>query len=250
MVGVHDRQQQRSSRFLKQPSRSLHTARSFFKIRITMVSSLFVVLALAASSLASIYTTSPTANTTFTGGQQSTVSWIDDGKKPSLSDFGNCMVSIYVGNAMQQTQLQLITPSVNVATTSTIQFVPNPSIGPNSNEYFIRFQSLALMDPTQPQYPALAFSAKFSMTGMTGTFNSSVQAQIDGQSTAPIGGPTSSASGASQAPATTTPNTASKSGSASASAAKSTASSGAGSSVKVPCFTILAGVVALFGMSL
>jgi len=218
-----------------------------------MVSSVFVILGLAASSLAAIYTTSPTANTTFTGGQQATVSWIDDGKPPSLANYSNCMVSIYVGNAMQQTQLQPIVPSVDVATTSSIQFIPNPSIGPNGNEYFIRFQSLTLPDPNQPQYPALAFSSKFNMVGMTGTFNSSVQAQIDGQSTAPIGGPTSSASGASSAPATITSQPAvSKSGSATASASKSTASktSGASSGINVPFFTIFAGVVAIFGVSL
>jgi hypothetical protein len=49
--------------------------------------------------------TSPTASTTFTGGSQSTVSWIDDGKSPSLTAFGDASLSIYVGNAQQQVSI-------------------------------------------------------------------------------------------------------------------------------------------------
>ena len=45
-----------------------------------------------------------------------------------------------------------------------------------------------MKDPTQPQYPALAFSAKFQLTGMTGTFTPAEQSQINGASSLPIGG--------------------------------------------------------------
>ncbi|KXN89758.1 hypothetical protein AN958_05298 [Leucoagaricus sp. SymC.cos] len=149
--------------------------------------------ALAASpALATVFLTSPVASSTFHGNQQATISWQDDGSAPSLQDFGNAMVSIYVGNAQQQVQLQLIVPGVNVATTSSIQFTPDPSIGPNSNEYFVRIESLAAKDPKNPQFPAEAFSAKFTMDNMGGTFNSTVQALIAGQSTAPLAGQTTS----------------------------------------------------------
>ncbi len=41
----------------------------------------------------------------------------------------------------------------------------------------------------------------YSLTGMTGTFNQTVQAEVDGASTAPIGGATSApASGATSSP--------------------------------------------------
>ena len=85
-------------------------------------------------SLTLVQTTSPTESTTFTGGQQATISWQDDGKTPSLASFGLASVSIYVGNALQQTSLQTIVPSVNVSTTASIQFTPDPKIGPNSAE--------------------------------------------------------------------------------------------------------------------
>jgi hypothetical protein len=186
-----------------------------------MLSSTFVLLSLSASALATVFTTSPVASTTFHGGQPATVSWQDDGTAPTLKDFGPAMISIYVGNAQQQTRLQTISASVDVSSTSSTQFTPDPSIGPNSNDYFIRFESISLKDAKAPQFPALAFSSKFQMDNMKGTFNASVQAQIDGQSTAPIGGPTSAASGASSVGATATaskPAASSAAASASASA--------------------------------
>jgi hypothetical protein len=146
----------------------------------------FIVLALAAQAFATVFITSPVASTTFSGGKQATVSWQDDGSSPSLKDFGPAKVSIYVGNAQQQTSLQLITGSVDVSTTASIQFTPDPTIGPNSNQYFIRIESLSLKDAKQPQYPALAFSAKFNMDNMSGTFSDAALAQIAGQSTAPL----------------------------------------------------------------
>jgi hypothetical protein len=200
-----------------------------------MFSSAFVVLALSASAFATVFVTSPVASTTFTGGKSATVSWQDDGKQPTLQSFGPAIVSIYAGNSQQQTLLQTITPSVDVSGTQAVVFTPDPSIGPNGNEYFVRFQSINLKDTTQPQFPALAFSAKFTMSGMSGTFNATVQSQIDGQSTAPIGG-TAAASSSGSAPAATTPATtaskassSSSSGSAAGGAAKTSAAAGASS---------------------
>ncbi|KAN0082401.1 hypothetical protein V8E55_008196 [Tylopilus felleus] len=51
------------------------------------------------------------------------------------------------------------------------------TMGPNGNEYFIRFNSLSY---TNGSSPAEAFSAMFALAGMSGTFN--------GQSTAPLVG--------------------------------------------------------------
>jgi len=122
-----------------------------------MLSSTFVVLALSASAFANVFITNPTSSTTFNGGKSATVSWQDDGKQPTLQAFGPAIVSIYAGNSQQQTLLQTITPSVDVSTTQSVVFTPDATIGPNGNEYFIRFQSISLKDATQTQYPALAF---------------------------------------------------------------------------------------------
>jgi hypothetical protein len=149
-------------------------------------------LALAAvlpSALATIFTTSPVATTSWQAGQEQTITWIEDPNNPtpSLKDFGPTKISIYVGNSQQQTSLQLISPSTDVSTINQFKFSPDATIGPNSKEYFIRFESLAFKDPKQPQFPALAFSAKFELTGMSGRFTPEIQQQIDGASSLPIG---------------------------------------------------------------
>jgi len=187
----------------------------------------FILLALSASALANVFITSPVASSTFTGSKQATISWQDDGTQPSLTSFGPAKVSIYAGNAQQQTLLQTIVPSVDVSTTSSVQFTVDPSIGPNSNEYFIRVESLGLKDAKSPQYPALAFSAKFTINGMTGVFSQAILAQIAGQSTAPLAGATSAPAQSSPATATMTSNSASKSSTSTKSTASATSTSGA-----------------------
>lgn len=151
-----------------------------------MFSKIFVVLATASAAFATVYVTSPVASTTFAAGQPATITWQDDGLSPSLASFGPAKISIYAGNAQQQTLLQSLSNSTDVSQSSSLNITPDPTIGPNSAQYFIRFESLSLKDATQPQFPALAFSARFTLSGMTGTFSADVQSQINGQSTAPL----------------------------------------------------------------
>lgn len=211
-----------------------------------MFSKAIISLALAASAFANVFITSPVASTTWTAGQQATVTWQDDGMTPNLSSFGAALVGIYTGNANQQTLLQIISSSVDVSTTSSVAFTPDGTIGPDSNEYFVRFTSINLKDATNSQFPAEAFSAKFSMTGMTGTFNSTVQAEINGQSTAPIGATsTSSASGTMKTVSTTSPATVSASGSKTSTSTSATATkTGAAGKVGVTGLTCLIGAAA------
>ena len=96
--------------------------------------------------------TSPVASTQWVGGQPQNIAWMDDGKAPTLQQFGNASIGIYVGNVNQQvcliatqslrtgididppqTLLQTIVDSVDVSTTASVTFTPNPSIGPDSN---------------------------------------------------------------------------------------------------------------------
>jgi len=172
-----------------------------------MFSKAIVVLALASAAFATVFVTAPIASTTYNGGQSASVNWQDDGNAPNLAAFGPAKISIYAGNAQQQTSLQLLNGSVDVSQFSSITFTPDPTIGPNSNEYFIRFESLSLKDATQPQFPALAFSAKFTLAGMTGAFSAAVSSQIAGQTTAPLANPSPASVAPSTAPATTTPST-------------------------------------------
>jgi hypothetical protein len=122
-----------------------------------------------------VYITDPVGTSSDTGGKSSTITWNDDGKQPTLAQIGLCNVGLYVGSADTQYLLQTITTNLDVSTASSLPFTPDPSVGANSNEYFIRFTALNFNSTTTPGYPYEAFSAKFSITGMTGQFNSTVQ---------------------------------------------------------------------------
>ena len=54
---------------------------------------------------------------------------------------------------------------------------------------FIRIESFSEKDPKNPQFPALAFSAKFKLTNMTGTFSADILQQIAGASSLPLSTP-------------------------------------------------------------
>ncbi|KAK0205297.1 hypothetical protein DFS33DRAFT_1428375 [Desarmillaria ectypa] len=169
-----------------------------------MFSLSFVLFGLASSALADIYITNPVASTVITAGQSASIAWQDTTDSPSLSEFGASKFSVAVGNAISQTILQVIAENVDVSTTSTIEFTPDASVGGNSDQYFIRIESNSLKDASDARYPALGFSAKFTIQGMTGSFNASVQAEIDGQSTAPIGSTTAGATSTSAHASSTT----------------------------------------------
>jgi len=207
-----------------------------------------LVLALSASVFATVFTTAPVASTTWQAGQPQTVSWQEstDGAAPNLTAFGPAIISVYVGNAQQQTDLQTIGTSVDVSKNGSISFTPDPKIGSNGDFYFIRYQSISLKDATQPQFPALAFSAKFTLSGMTGTFSPAIQAQISGAATAPIGGPATQAPAAST-PAAATPPSVAKTTTSTAKAAASTG--GADSSMRFSGFA-MAGAAAIVGVAL
>ncbi|KAH6910713.1 hypothetical protein BKA70DRAFT_1271317 [Coprinopsis sp. MPI-PUGE-AT-0042] len=207
-----------------------------------MFTKAFILLAVASQAFATVFITNPVSTSSFTGGSDVTVSWIENGDGPTLEEFGPARISIYVGNAQQQTSLQTIEDEVNVATTGSVQFTVDPSIGPDGREYFIRVESLSLKDETQPQYPALAFSAKFGLTGMSGEFTPAIIAQIEGQSTAPLAAPTAAAGlpSASAVGSGSTLASSAAAGSRSASAsgsARPTSSAAAGADEKDGAFT-------------
>ncbi|KAK0469185.1 uncharacterized protein EV420DRAFT_1633610 [Desarmillaria tabescens] len=187
--------------------------------------SVFVLFGLATSALATVYITDPVGSTVWNAGDTVTVSWQDDGASPTLEEFGEAKFAIAVGNSLQQTILQVIAENVNVATTSSLQFVPSANVGASSDQYFIRVDSNNLKDANNSQYPALSFSAKFTIDGMSGSFNSSVQAQIDGQSTAPFAGASTSASASASHSSVATAST-TKSASASTTGTVKASSSG------------------------
>ncbi|CDO70070.1 hypothetical protein BN946_scf184601.g23 [Trametes cinnabarina] len=206
-------------------------------------SAAILLLAAASPALGNLFMTSPVASTTWAAGQQQTISWKDDGSAPSLAELGLCKISVYVGSQTQQTLVQAIADNVNVSSTGSVVFTPDASSGENGNYYFIRVESASLKDANNPQFPAEAFSSKYTMSGMTGTFDATVKAQIGAS-----GAASSPASATSQAPATSAP--ASKAATSSSHApsgsasAKAAASNGA-ASISGSAVACVAGVAAI-----
>jgi len=210
------------------------------------------VIAALPSAFATIYTTSPIATTQFNGGQTALISWQDDGQPPSLSTIGTCSVGIYAGNSQQQTLLQDIVDNVNVATTASIQFTIDPTIGPDSNVYFIRYQSLTYKDPTTNNlYPYEQFSARFTLGNMSGTFNSTVQAQINGAGTSGAASPAAASSTkAASTPASQSTPAAAASPAGSSKAATPSTTSAALRGVRLTSEIVFAGAALAFLVSL
>jgi len=167
-----------------------------------MFSKALLVSSLISVAFASLFITAPFASTTYSGGQPALVQWVehDDGP-PTLQDFGPSKISIYAGNSQVQTSLQLLTPSLDVSTTSSMNFTVDSTIGPNSSHYFVRLESL---NGKNGSVPWLSFSGQFTLTNMTGSFSSAVLSEIAGQSTAPLASATPTATGGLTTPSLTT----------------------------------------------
>jgi len=167
----------------------------------------FFVAALVPQAIATLYVTSPVASTVCTAGKACIVSWNDNGNSPSLAQIGVCTLALYVGSVIEQLQLQPL-GSVDVSKQATYSFVPIANIGADSSSYFIRFTSTNLTVTSPQPGPWLGFSSKFTLTGMTGTFNSTVLSYISAATA--VGGTTTPASSVPASTSSVVSNTTSK----------------------------------------
>lgn len=137
---------------------------------------------------ASIYPTAPVASTSWPSGTNELVTWTDDGKTPTLSNIQRMDLELWAGSATQQIMLAVLDTNVSaVATQKTINVPAN--VGPNGNFYLLRFHATGSDNATTD-----IFTTFFSLTGMTGQFNSTVLSQIGlASSTASSGTQTSGA---------------------------------------------------------
>lgn len=116
-------------------------------------------LTLASSALATIYTTSPVASTSSTGGQVLNVTWMDNGETPLLTDIGICSVDLCVGSITKQTCIQNLAESVDVSKAESLMTTIDPSVGPDGDFYFIKYTAA---DFQQNGQDYMQFSARFT----------------------------------------------------------------------------------------
>jgi hypothetical protein len=190
----------------------------------SFATALLVAGALVSQTAATIYVTEPVASTICTAGTPCNIRWNDDGNAPVLATIGICNIELCVGSQFQQTCLQTASQA-DVSTNAYVTYLPNAAVGPNGSDYFIKFTSLNYKDPATPTIPYTSYSAKFTLNGMTGTFNSTVQAQISGAAasspaaTTPVAAATTTGAAAAKTTAAAGSSAAKASASASASAA-------------------------------
>jgi len=213
---------------------------------------IFAVVSLISSASATIYVTQPVASTTCVAGQTCTVAWDDDGNAPVLATIGACQIDLCTGGVDEQTCLQNISPSLDVSQNAQVTYVVNPTIGQNDGAvYFIKFTSLAYKDPTNPAQPYTAFSAHFTLAGMTGTFAASISSEL--AQTVPVGASTSAPAAATTTaamPSGMVMSTTTAKAAAGTSSAKSTstAKSTSGASNVVASFAGVSLAVSLVGL--
>ncbi|GAA5894848.1 hypothetical protein JCM5296_007597 [Sporobolomyces johnsonii] len=194
------------------------------------LSTLLLLGTAIASVSAGPYLVKPTASDSFNAGKQFTVTWIDNNNAPTAEAFGASTLYIATGSSTQHTNLATLgnVAMHSLLQTTEVKITVDASWGPNSDLYFILLQSNSGTDSNG--IPLQSFSARFSLTKMTGTFSSAVLAQISGvTSGAPVASSAAVASGTSSGMVTTTAPASTGSASAAASNANKAASASASS---------------------
>jgi len=202
---------------------------------------------LASSVHAAVYCTQPVSSTSWEANTVQQVQWIDDGDKPAFDEIkGNIQVDLYTGTTTQQTFL--ITLAVVDPNDGTVNVLIEPSVGPDSDDYFLRFRPDGSDDLTNDTY-----SARFSMTGMTGSWPDAVLAAnsaADSSATAAASTSTEAAGGVA-ALTIASKSQAAPSGQASRIAANSDTTTGAGSKLSASTFAsvLLGAIVTAYTLS-
>lgn len=136
------------------------------------------------------------STTTGSGGSSLEVDWQDDGNSPSRTTWGRVNIWLATGSKDVQYKLQQLASGVSYNLDSA-EYKIDPTVGPNGAYYFLRFEGTNTS--TSTGIPAMAFSARFTLNQMTGTFNSTVMAQLSSPDSFGAAATTASASSAAAA---------------------------------------------------
>ncbi|KAM0746840.1 hypothetical protein T439DRAFT_383868 [Meredithblackwellia eburnea MCA 4105] len=143
---------------------------------VRVVLSLLTTATLPLLTHASIYITNPIATTTLQGNKSFTITWLSDtgdgaGVTPLASSFGPTTIGLYTGSSTQQTLLLNLGTVSDPSKTKSLKATVPVTVGPSSAFYFLRFQSISATSSSG--VPLQAFSARFTLSKMTGQFTPS-----------------------------------------------------------------------------
>ncbi|KAI0322586.1 hypothetical protein OF83DRAFT_651660 [Amylostereum chailletii] len=119
---------------------------------------LFALVAALYAGVASaaLYPTQPVSDTVFTAGRLNTVTWIDDGSSPSLSNLSELKLDLYgQGDNLIKNFASNIDPK-----SQAHKVWISPTLGGNSSDYYFQ---ISCNNP-----PYVAYTSQFTLTGMTG----------------------------------------------------------------------------------
>ncbi|KAI0366017.1 hypothetical protein BV20DRAFT_1098000 [Pilatotrama ljubarskyi] len=113
----------------------------------------YIALFSIQSVRAAIYGTNPIASTVLSAGRITTIQWVDDHTKPSLSEMGPVKIDLYVGDSKVTTLADQVDP-----TSRSIDVWISPSLRHNGSDYHMRFIC--------QQPPLTVYTADFTITDM------------------------------------------------------------------------------------
>ncbi|BGP15566.1 hypothetical protein JCM10213_001343 [Rhodosporidiobolus nylandii] len=149
----------------------------------------------APATLARVYIYKPVESSNYQPGDSFTVSWRDDGNTPSWTAWGPSTVGLYTGSPTSQTLLADLGSVNDASETYETRIVIDGKWGGDSSDYFIRVQSESATSDNGD--PLQAFSARFTLSKMTGEFSDEVKAQLAGSAASSPASVTAAAAGAS-----------------------------------------------------
>ncbi|GAA5838058.1 hypothetical protein JCM9279_004114 [Rhodotorula babjevae] len=189
-----------------------------------------VALALSAAPavVANPYIYKPVEASHYRAGDSFTVSWRDNGEAPLSSAYGQTTVSLYTGTSTVQTQLASLGTVADPGVETEVLITIDPTWGPDADDYFIRIQSVAGVDAAGA--PLQAFSARFALSQMTGTWSGAASAALAGSPVAAVAASATSAATAMATSVRVSAASAETATSVSFAALESRVASGAGSS--------------------
>lgn len=138
----------------------------------------FLTLQALAAVLPLVYAdvkfTAPAAGASVPGGTAFTVTWADTGDAPALADLSSYTLFLFSGSNAAPAQLYQLSASTFAAAGKSVSVtVPVATGGLGTNAYFLGMLSVATAGGTVWNY-----SDRFTLTGMTGTFDPTVDAAV------------------------------------------------------------------------
>ncbi|GAA5916971.1 hypothetical protein JCM8208_003227 [Rhodotorula glutinis] len=150
-----------------------------------------LALSTATTVLANPYIYKPVEASHYSAGDSFTISWRDNGEAPLSSAYGQTTVALYTGTSTVQTQLASLGTVADPSVETEVLITIDPTWGPDSDSYFIRIQSVEGVD--EAGAPLQAFSARFALSQMTGTWSGAASAALAGSPVAAVAASATSA---------------------------------------------------------